>query len=432
MNIKIEHTTFTAGAGRASPSSPSSRGPARSAVKPLTLRLLLAATALALLAAGCSKPATSLTAPGPAGAGLAPLLGHPAGRVVPGSYIVVLKSTTTADVDAVVDDLSSRHGFAPSFRYHNALRGFAGSMSPVALRFVRSDPRVAYVEEDQLVSVDLTQTGMSWSLDRIDQTDMPLSASYTYAHTGLGVDAYVIDTGIRLTHLQFGGRAVTGFDAVTPGGTAEDQNGHGTHVAGVLGGSSYGVAKDVRLIAVRVLDSGASGTVTGVIAGIDWVTGDHTTTPAVANLSLGGALSPTLDAAVRNSIADGIVYCIAAGNSGVDASAQSPADVTEGITVAASGYGDGFSSFSNFGPLVDLIAPGEYITSAWLTSDSASNTVSGTSMATPQVAGAAALYLEVNPAATPAEVARALVFAATPNRITSVPAGTANLLLFTQ
>ncbi len=401
-------------------------------MKGLAARLLLVVAVLALFAAGCSKKPASITGPAPDGAGLAPLLGHTAGgTAVPGSYIVVFKNTAGADVDAIVDDLSSRHGFASRFRYHDAARGFAGNLSPVALRLVRSDPRVSYVEEDQTVSLNVTQAGATWGIDRIDQTDLPLSTSYTYNQTGTGVDAYIIDTGIRFTHTQFGGRAVTGFDAVTAGGTAADQNGHGTHVSGTVGGSTYGVAKNVHLIAVRVLNAAGSGTTAGVIAGIDWVTGNHTTNPAVANMSLGGGLSATLDAAVRNSIADGVVYCVSAGNSAVNVSTQSPADVAEAITVGASSITDGFASFSNFGAGVDIIAPGVNITSSWFTNDTATNTISGTSMSSPHVTGAAALYLEANPTATPAAVASALVAAASLNKISTVPAGTANRLLFT-
>src|SRR5262249_21703510 len=246
-------------------------------------------------------------------------------------------------------------------------------------------------EEDQEVHLDVVQSNATWGLDRIDQASLPLSTTYTFTQTGSGVDAYVIDTGIRFTHSEFGGRAVAGIDEVTAGGTAADQHGHGTHVAGTIGGTTFGVAKNVRLISVRVLDATGGGTIAGVTAGVDWVTGDHTTRPAAANMSLGGGLSATLDAAVRNSIADGVVYCVAAGNAAVNASNVSPADVGEAITVAASDITDHFASFSNFGTVVDLIAPGVNITSAWLTSDAATNILSGTSMATPHVTGAAAL-----------------------------------------
>jgi subtilisin family serine protease len=223
---------------------------------------------------------------------------------------------------------------------------------------------------------------------------------------------------------------VAGFDAITPGGTAADDNGHGTHVSGTVGGTTYGVAKGVRLIAVKVLNAAGSGSFSQVIAGVDFVTGDHTTTPATANMSLSGSVSTALDDAVRNSIADGVTYCVAAGNNGTDASTRSPAGVAEAITVGATSITDGFASFSNFGPVVDLCAPGVSVTSSWNTSDVATNTISGTSMATPHTCGVAALFLEANPGASPAAVSSALTSNATTGVITGIPAGTANLLLF--
>jgi aqualysin 1 len=400
-------------------------------MKRITQRLLLAIAALSLFAAGCSRQSPSVTAP-TADDGLAPLVqAGPAGKAIPGSYIVVFKDGQTADLDGMVNQFANRHSFATRFRYRSAVSGFAATLSPEALRALREDPRVAYVEENQEFKASVVQSPATWGLDRIDQTTLALTNSYTYNATGAGVDAYIIDTGIRLTHADFGGRAITGFDAITAGGTAADGNGHGTHVAGTVGGTTYGVAKGVRLIAVRVLDNAGSGTTAGVISGVDWVTAHHTTAPAVANMSLGGGLSATLDAAVRNSIADGITYAVAAGNSNVDASTQSPAAVVEALTVAASGSNDAFATFSNWGTRVDIIAPGVNITSAWMTTDAATNTISGTSMASPHVAGAAALYLEANPLATPAAVATALIAAATPNRITGAPTGTPNRLLFT-
>jgi subtilisin family serine protease len=354
-----------------------------------------------------------------------------AAKPIPGSYIVVMKDAV-ANVDGEVDQIGQQYGTRAAYRYRAAIKGFAGRLSPAAVAALRNDPRIAYIEEDQEVHIVGVQANPpSWGLDRIDQASRPLDASYTYNQTGAGVDAYIIDTGIRTTHQDFGGRAVAGFDAVTTGGTAADGNGHGTHVAGTVGGTTYGVAKGVHLIAVRVLDNSGSGTTAGVIAGIDWVTSDHTTHRAVANMSLGGGPSTSLDDAVRRSIADGVVYAIAAGNSSADASTASPARVAEAITVGATDINDAFASFSNFGPLVDILAPGVNITSAWRTSDVATNTISGTSMATPHVTGAAALYLEANPTATPAQVQSGLIAVASTGKITGVPSGTANRLLFT-
>ena len=258
---------------------------------------------------------------------------------------------------------------------------------------------------------------------------LPLSTTYTYTSTGSGVTAYIIDTGIRTTHTQFGGRATVGFDAM--GGNGQDCNGHGTHVSGTVGGSTYGVAKAVRLVAVRVLSCSGSGSTSGVIAGVDFVTSNHTAgTPAVANMSLGGGVSTALDTAVRNSITDGVTYAIAAGNSNTNASNSSPARVSTAITVGSSTRTDARSSFSNFGSVVDIFAPGSSITSAWSTSDTTINTISGTSMATPHVAGVAARYLQNNRTASPATVRNAIVNAASLNRLTGIPSGTANRLLF--
>lgn len=352
-------------------------------------------------------------------------------KYIDGSYIVVMKPSV-ADVDGEVNEIGQHYGATATYRYKYAIKGFAGRLSGAAVDALRKDPRVSYIEQDQEVHlVGVQPNPPSWGLDRIDQVSRPLDASYTYNQTGAGVDAYIIDTGIRTTHNEFGGRAVAGYDAVTPGGTAADGNGHGTHVAGTVGGSTYGVAKGVHLVAVRVLDNSGSGSTSGVVAGIDWVTGDHTTHPAVANMSLGGGASTALDDAVRRSIADGVTYAIAAGNSSANVSGFSPARVAEAITVGATDINDAFASFSNFGAGVDILAPGVNITSSWNTSNTATNTISGTSMATPHVTGASALYLEANPTAAPAAVSSALVGNASNGKISGVPAGTVNKLLYT-
>jgi subtilisin family serine protease len=299
-------------------------------------------------------------------------------------------------------------------------------------RKLSDDPRVAWVEEDGEVSIDTTQTGATWGIDRIDQRDRPLNGTFVYTRTGAGVKAYIIDTGIRQTHTQFGGRAIHGFTAINDGRGSTDCNGHGTHVAGTVGGSTYGVAKGVTLVAVRVLSCSGSGSTSGVIAGVDWVRGNHAAgQPAVANMSLGGGVSASLDAAVNNCINDGVTFAIAAGNSNANACNSSPARVAAAITVGSTTSSDARSSFSNFGSCVDLFAPGSSITSAWSTSNTATNTISGTSMATPHVAGVAALYLQGSPSASPSTVRNALVNNATTNRLTNIGSGSPNRLLFT-
>ena len=289
------------------------------------------------------------------------------------------------------------------------------------------DPDVAYVEEDSEMEIITTQTGATWGLDRIDQANRPLNGTYVYTTTGSGVNAYIIDTGIRVSHTQFGGRAAAVFDAF--GGSGSDCHGHGTHVAGTVGGSIHGVAKAVRLFAVRVLNCSGSGSNSGVIAGVNWVTGNRIN-PAVANMSLGGGVSTALDNAVANSIASGVTYAIAAGNSNVNASNSSPARVSSAITVGSSTSSDAKSSFSNYGSVVDIFAPGSSITSAWYTSTTATAVLSGTSMAAPHVAGVAARYLQNNRTASPATVRNAIVNTASLNKLSGLPSGTANRLLF--
>jgi len=349
-------------------------------------------------------------------------------ELVPGQYIVVFKSDV-ADPATLAQTLVRTHGATHRFTYTHALKGFAASMSDVAAAALARNPQVAYVEQDQVVHAITTETNATWGLDRIDQRALPLSGTYTYTPTGAGVTAYIIDTGIRFDHVEFGGRAVTGIDEVTAGGNAADCNGHGTHVSGTVGGATYGVAKGVRLVAVRVLDCSGSGTTSGVVAGIDWVTGNHAS-PAVANMSLGGGASTSLDDAVRQSISAGVTYAIAAGNSNADACAYSPARVAEAITVGATTSTDARATYSNYGSCLDIFAPGSSITSAWYTSSTATNTISGTSMATPHVTGTAAVYLQNNPTASAATVASAIVASATSGVVTSVGTGSPNKLLY--
>jgi aqualysin 1 len=366
------------------------------------------------------------------GAALA-VAGAAQAQIVSGQYIVVLEpGTRAAPVAAAHERWAGAQVFAV---YEAALHGYAARLSMSELALVRSDPRVAYVEPDQTVSVATTQTNAPWGLDRIDQRSRPLSTTFTYSRTGAGVKAYVIDTGIRFSHTQFGGRAISGYDAVD-GGTADDCDGHGTHVAGTVGGSTYGVAKRVTLVAVRVLNCRGSGTTSGVIAGVNWVTSNHLAgKPAVANMSLGGGASSALDTAVRNSIADGVSYAIAAGNGNALGIAQnacnySPARVSEAMTISATDSSDRKASWANYGSCVDWFAPGVSIASAWSTSNTATRTISGTSMATPHTTGVAALYLQGNPTASPATVRTAL-YNLTTKRIVTSSSSTNNHLLFT-
>ena len=351
-------------------------------------------------------------------------------NVVAGRYIVVLDDDASGPTLSAATATAVRAGGTVHQEYSHAIDGFAATLPAAALDAVRHDPSVDYVEPDTTVSIASTQSPATWGIDRTDQRSLPLNNTYTYGATGAGVTAYIIDTGIRNTHSEFGGRAVSGFNGTgDPLGTI-DCNGHGTHVAGTVGGSTYGIAKSVRLVAVRVLNCAGSGTTSGVIAGVDWVTGDHEGA-SVANMSLGGGYSAALESAVAGSIASGVTYAVAAGNdSGADACASSPSGVPTAITVGSSTRTDSVSSFSNLGPCLDLFGPGSDITSAWWLTDTSTNTISGTSMATPHVAGVAALYLQGHPGAGPAQVASALTGNATTGALSGVPGGTVNRLLF--
>ncbi|MFI8517116.1 S8 family serine peptidase [Streptomyces sp. NPDC085481] len=348
----------------------------------------------------------------------------PASLAVDDSWIVVLKDGSTRAADL---------GVTPKHEYRSVLKGFSATMSRSRAAALAADPRVAYVEQNATVRIADTQTGATWGLDRIDQRDLPLSTTYTYDTTASNVTAYIIDTGIRTSHSEFGGRASVGTDTVGGGQNGQDCQGHGTHVAGTVGGAKYGVAKGAKLVAVRVLDCNGSGTTAGVIAGVDWVTA-NAVKPAVANMSLGGGANTSLDDAVKRSIASGVTYAIAAGNGnflGLPAKAcnYSPARVPEAITVGATDSADKRASFSNYGTCVDLFAPGVSITSAWKDGDTATNTISGTSMATPHTAGVAALYLAAHPTATPAQVSTALVDNATSGKVQDPRTGSPNKLL---
>ncbi|OII60362.1 serine protease [Streptomyces sp. CC53] len=352
-------------------------------------------------------------------------------NAVPGSYVVTLDESRADSDGTSGKNLAKRYGAKIKKTYTAALNGYAVELSEAQAKKLAADPAVESVVQDRVFTINGTQPSPpSWGLDRIDQRNLPLNQSYTYPDPGgEGVTTYIIDTGVRISHNDFGGRAVNGYDAVDNDNVAQDGHGHGTHVAGTVAGSAYGVAKKAKIVAVRVLDNNGSGTTAGVVAGIDWVT-QNAVKPAVANMSLGGGADTTLDNAVRNSIASGVTYAIAAGNSNANASNYSPARVTEAITVGSTTSSDARSSFSNYGSVLDIFAPGSSITSAWNSSDTSTNTISGTSMAAPHVAGAAALYLANNPSATPSQVSSALTTAATSGVVGSPGSGSPNRLLY--
>ena len=353
------------------------------------------------------------------------------GQAIPGNWIVVF-NRDVPDAPGLANRLANQHGAVPSFVYAAALNGFAAPLSDQAVAALRRNPNVDYIEQDRVATKIGTQNNPTWGLDRIDQRQRPLDGTYTYENEGAGVSAYILDTGIRTTHSEFAGRAAFAADFIGDGNEGVnngDCDGHGTHVAGTVGGTTYGVAKGVDLYAVRVLGCNGSGSYSGVIAGVDWVVANHVA-PAVANMSLGGGLSTGLNQAIETAVQSGIFFAVAAGNDNTDACNRSPASAPSAFTVGASTSSDARSSFSNYGSCVDIFAPGSAITSSTHGSDVSTGTWSGTSMASPHVAGAAALYLADDPALTPSQVTSALEQNGTSGVLSGLGTGSPNLLLF--
>lgn len=352
-------------------------------------------------------------------------------------FVVLFNSTVgnarNAASQAVGRAMQGRSGEV-GFTYENAVKGFSVSIPETAAdAFVEAmgrNPNVDRVEEDiTMTRMQSTQTSAPWGLDRSDQRALPLGGTYSYALTGAGVRAYIVDTGILASHSDFGGRVLPGISVINDGQGSTDCNGHGTHVSGTVGGSTWGMAKQVSLVPVRVLGCDGSGSLSGVIAGLDWVAGNGSK-PAVVNMSLGGGISSTLDTAVANLVNSGYTVVVAAGNSGNNACNYSPAREPSALTIGATTSTDARASFSNFGTCLDLFAPGSGIQSSWYTSSTATNTISGTSMAAPHVSGLVALLLQANPSATPDQLAQIIKASATTSVVTSAGTGSPNLLLF--
>lgn len=360
---------------------------------------------------------------------------HKQQNKIENQYIVVLDDAVVGEkgdysiAPYIAAEMAANYKGKIKHVYKYALNGFAVEMSEAEAEALSLDFRVKFVEEDGVVTADATQTNPPWGLDRIDQRNRPLNGTYVYNWTGSGVRAYIIDTGIRTSHSQFGGRASNVFDAF--GGNGADCHGHGTHVAGTVGGSTYGVAKSALLRGVRVLNCSGSGSNSGVIAGVDWVRQNHIA-PAVANMSLGGGISSALDTAVNNLHNANVTIAVAAGNSNANACNSSPARAANAITVGSTTSTDARSSFSNFGTCLDIFAPGSSILSAWFTSNTATATLSGTSMASPHVAGVAALYKQANPSASSTTIRNAIVNNATTNVVTNAGTGSPNRLLYSR
>lgn len=393
--------------------------------------------AAALLAAMLST-ATSIAQSQPPEAATAPVKIYGASKPIPDRYIITFKRSVP-DVAAEAKRLMAGRGGEIHFVYTRAIKGFAATIPPQAVKAIASNPWVESIEQDATVSIQATQSNATWGLDRIDQRGLPLDSSYTYVPTGAGVYAYIVDTGIRASHSDFGGRVSSqGFTAISDGRGTNDCDGHGTHVAGTVGSTTYGVAKDITLIPVRVLDCRGSGSWTGVIAGLDYVANDTSRRPAVANMSLGGGRSSSVNAAVAGAVRAGVTVAVAAGNETTDACTTSPASEPTAITVGATTISDARASYSNFGKCLDVFAPGSGITSTWNTGDGATNTISGTSMAAPHVAGVAALASQsLASGSAPTydanfvnAVTQRVISTASVSKVSSAGSGSPNLLLY--
>ena len=382
-----------------------------------------AAVAAAAIGTVSALPASAAPAEGR-------ILGASSSAAIDGSYIVTLKESAAKAASADGKSVVAEHGGKVSKTFSHALNGYAASMSEQEAKELAADPAVDKVFANQKHTMTASQDNPpSWGLDRIDTPELDLDDTYNYPDSaGEGVTAYIIDTGVRTTHEDFGGRATSGYDAVDGDDDADDGNGHGTHVASTVAGEAHGVAKSADVVAVRVLDDNGSGTTAGVVDGIDWVT-ENASGPAVANMSLGGGADEALDQAVQNSIDAGVTYGVAAGNEGTDAGNSSPARVEDAITVGATDDTDAQASFSNYGEILDIYAPGVDITGAWNDSDTGTDTISGTSMATPHVVGAAALYLAGHTDASPADVSSALVEGGSEGVVGNPGPGSPNVLL---